>query len=884
MFSVKLIWRYLPTRTNPMARALVLALAVIVLSASIVSATSSTVNDTSGSNNTATTPAPTMPTTFQRACPPVTPQPPLPDAVMNFVELGPFAALGCGPDPATNPPDVACPLLVDRPNVKMSSLFPSTCFDFNIFEPMYGGSIPDVVLVIFIATMSALGDFSRRRKLYPLNQRDPWMVFGTVLSSFLNSFIPLGILVYGYGFKVGILVYATVFGQLLTTQTTSFSCYQYWFNNRFHAIPAYEYRRRAKWAWYAWTTKSISFLLYIGPYMTLSLVIFGINDYLYPDNYAGNPGVMDTGTCQWYYFGPEQLADLARRNLTSQLTSIVANESNPTGYVPYSVHFSSCVVYPANEIMSRIGTGFLAFHCAPLFFWLYVLRNDKDDMYIRVELYFMILDILTVVVLIVIASWNNAMTNVFTPNGFSILDVLYYLNAIIPPIGRLVFPLALSYSSSYARGGSIKTRFLNFILFRGSQSQDHSSLNNVSHTNPTQTNTSSRDSTNSSPLPAGVEGVRDTARTTTVRFKARRLCQSCWRSCGVCWTWIVSNICSNAASLRALTGTAARVSVDLTAAVTNTNTAAGAGAGAVANHPDANADPGEFIITMTVPGHTPISAKLGMPVQTPVTRPVSSLRASSVASSPIGDGKDAVVPVGVAGTVGSTRSYDDGIHVVDMDDDHVDGGVATNTANTNTNTTAKYLVIGSPTNTPHARAQSSITGSIGSASPSSMASLPNSTTTTPMELLPASASTRFNQRVSPTFANDDVGVDIGVGIGRPLIPTITPSVQPIRDRKERRMHTHRHHSRNHDRAEQQIVQPIGIGMGASALVVVGDDRKMATSALSARGERKVDSSWHANANNLMDNARSRELAFELAGEMWVMFICLFVCVAHWTLF
>ncbi len=405
---------------------------------------------------------------YQRPCPGATSGPTPTIQEYNALELTVFNVLfNCTADMATNPPNSPCPELVYLPDKSFASLFPSSCFDFNLAKPQANTEYAICGLVLFIIEFGAYLWFLTRRHVQPIKHRDPILTFITFATSFANSVIPFGPTVYGLGFPVGFLIYAEYISAPLTTGSLAFRCYQFWFKYKWMSIPTKD-PRRLFWAKWAWTTRLPAFILWMIPYFIYAMILLAINYHLFPQDFQDNPFIFSTGRCDWFYFGPEQVAFLTELGLNSTL---LPSPYNPQGYVPYSPHFSSCTVYPSTVLMNNMSTVFLAVHCFVLFMWAWALYGKPEKLFIRGELWFMIADILTVVVLIIWSGWPG-WAGAFTPNGFNLSNMFYIFNALLPWIGSVLMPLIISYTRTF-------DRHKGFIPILGETSTTHSGTHNI---------------------------------------------------------------------------------------------------------------------------------------------------------------------------------------------------------------------------------------------------------------------------------------------------------------------------------------------------------------------------------------------------------------------
>ena len=411
-------------------------------------------------------------TSYQRACPSESSSTPPPsEAVLNFVELGPFAELGCTANTATNPPNIPCPELIYLPDKSFASIYPGQCFTFDLAKPVANYNIAQAGLALFIIEFSGFFWYLARRRYAPLNKRDAFLTFITFATSFANSVIPFGVIVYGLSFPVGFFIYAAYISAPLTTQSLAFRCYQFWFKWKWDKIQVTD-PRKLKWAKWAWTTVSWKgFPIYMILFFALSFAIFAENFQLYPQDFENNPYVFETGRCSWFYFGENQVNFIQSIN---QSQSLLPSPYNPNGYVPYSPYFASCTVYPSSTVMGYISNGFLGFHCSVLFAWAFVLYGKQDALFIRGELWFMIGDILTVVVLIIASGWQGEQA-VFTPNGFSLSNLFYILNDLVPWMGCVLVPVLLTYTRTFNRNGGAMMCKHAFRRRNARDSQGHSS-------------------------------------------------------------------------------------------------------------------------------------------------------------------------------------------------------------------------------------------------------------------------------------------------------------------------------------------------------------------------------------------------------------------------
>ncbi len=475
-----------------------------------------------------------------RVCPFVPSTAPTPtQAELEFVELGVyFYGLGCTFNETANAilmrefPSIVCPERVYMPYLPYESIYPASCFPFNLAQPQYSYGIACAGLVLFIVEF---GFFFLvmvpRRHLQPIKNRDLILTFITFATSFANSVIPFGVIVYGLDFPVGFFIWASYISAPLTTGSLAFRCYRYWFTYKIVTLammnadkenanrqklrdepaqwPAfdredrstYKYallrlgRRifpvkpdttqhqiqveRVKWLKWKWTIRSWTFILWMVPYFTWSMAMLAENYELYPQNFQKDPSVFATARTTWWTTGGQAQVKSLWDNGFNATTLLAPSVYNPNGYIPFSPHFADIIVYPSDPFMNNLSTGYLGAHCLVLFILAFLLVGKPDKLFIRGELTFMIFDIVTVVVLIIWSGWSTYWSNEFDPRGFNLLNLFYIFNALIPWMGAVLMPTTFTYTQTFnrARNAGLAKLFKN----NRDESTGHGSTNSNSH-------------------------------------------------------------------------------------------------------------------------------------------------------------------------------------------------------------------------------------------------------------------------------------------------------------------------------------------------------------------------------------------------------------------
>ena len=433
-----------------------------------------------------------------RACPflPTTGPAPTP-AELDFVELGVlFYEFGCSSNLTNNDLlftlyGTVCPRLVARPDVPFQSIYDLTddeCFGFSLGNPKYFTGYAKVALFLVLLQFGFFFFVMvPRRHLQPIKSRDLVMTFVRVSSSLCNSIIPFGVTVYGLAFPVGFFVFAQYISAPLTTGSFTHLAVSFIYGWVLVNMPTTNIftgalnERKVALAKLKWVISRRWFLVWMMFYYIIPMSELGHNYQLYPQNFQNNPSVFGTGRVLWWDIGDKGVLSFLESKGVNITQAFAPSVYNPNGYLPYSPHFASVVVYPSDPEMNNLSTSFLGLTCFLLFVLQIILHRMKEKLFIRGELAFINGDVISVVALIIWSGWSTNWTNDFTDGPFNWVNFFYLCNAMNIFIGSMVMPTFFTFTTTFNR--SMNAGFARLLGSSKHSNEKSLTLSNNNNTN-----------------------------------------------------------------------------------------------------------------------------------------------------------------------------------------------------------------------------------------------------------------------------------------------------------------------------------------------------------------------------------------------------------------